>query len=168
MQAPTATQVRTAIEVLEKLGERINEHAARSVRQIPPSHAAGQLVSQISASATEQNNRVKAITGLLQTWHTNWNVIGGKMFQCNGNTGHAQPRAGAWSRRCAQLRTLLQICVAICDDNAAKATAHNANRSCEHIRQSWRYLSAARMVRRDCIGAAFGAARTATHLLPSL
>lgn len=69
MQVPTSAQVRTAIEVLEKLGERINEHTARSVRQIPPSHAAGQLVSQISANAAEQIKQVQSLTGLLQTWH---------------------------------------------------------------------------------------------------
>ena len=70
MQAPTTIQIRTAIEVLEKLGERINAHAAQSVRQIPPSGMSGQLAGQIGVQAMEQNNQVKEITGLLQTWHT--------------------------------------------------------------------------------------------------
>lgn len=69
MQAPTTIQIRTAIEVLQKLGERINEHAAQSVRQIPPSSVSGQLAGQIGVNAMEQNNQVKEITGLLQTWH---------------------------------------------------------------------------------------------------
>lgn len=90
------------------------------------------------------------------------------MFQCNGNTGHAQPRAGAWSRRCAQLRTRLHKCIAIRDGNAAKAAANNAIRGCERIRQPWRYLSDAKMLLRDCTGAAFGVARLAAHPLPSL
>ena len=34
MQTPTTSQLRTAIEVLNKLGERLNEHAAHSVIQI--------------------------------------------------------------------------------------------------------------------------------------
>ena len=69
MEAPTTTQIRTAIEVLERLGERINEFAARSVRQIPPSSVNGQLAGQISANAMEQTKQVGEITGLLKTWH---------------------------------------------------------------------------------------------------
>ena len=69
MQTPTTTQINTAIEVLQKLGERINEHAARSVRQIPPSSVNGQLAGQISANAMEQTKQVQEITGLLKTWH---------------------------------------------------------------------------------------------------
>lgn len=68
MQAPTTTQINTAIEVLQKLGERINEHAARSVRQIPPSSVNGQLAGQISANAIEQTKQAQEITGLLKTW----------------------------------------------------------------------------------------------------
>ena len=83
------------------------------------------------------------------------------MFQCDGNTGHAQPRAGAWSQCCAQLRTLLHRSAAIRDGNAAKTAAHNANRSRERIRQPWRYLSAAKTMRRNCIGAAINATRPA-------
>ncbi len=69
MQEPTTTQLRTAMEVLKKLGERINEHAARSVRQIPPSSVAGQLAGQISVNAMEQTKQVGEITVLLRTWH---------------------------------------------------------------------------------------------------
>lgn len=70
MQATTTAQIRTAIDVLEKLGERINRYASQSIRQIPPSGVAGQLAGQISVSALEQNNQVKEITDLLRTWHT--------------------------------------------------------------------------------------------------
>jgi hypothetical protein len=69
MQAPTPTQIRTAIEVLGKLGERINEHATHSVRQIPPSSVNGLLAGQISANAMEQTKQVGEVTGLLKTWH---------------------------------------------------------------------------------------------------
>ena len=69
MQEPTTIQLRTAMEVLQKLGERINEHAAKSVRQIPPSSVNGQLAGQISANAMEQTKQVQEITGLLKTWH---------------------------------------------------------------------------------------------------
>ena len=70
MQTPTAIQIRTAIEVLQKLGKRINEHAARSVRQMPSSSQAGLLLGQITVNAREQTKQVEAITGQLQTWHT--------------------------------------------------------------------------------------------------
>ena len=69
MQAPTTTQINTAMEVLQKLGERINEHAARSVRQIPPSSVNGHLAGQISSNAMEQTKQVQEINGLLKTWH---------------------------------------------------------------------------------------------------
>ena len=69
MQEPTTIQLRTAMEVLQKLGERINEHAARSVRQIPPSSVNGQLAGQISMNAMEQKKQVGEITGLLKTWN---------------------------------------------------------------------------------------------------
>jgi len=83
------------------------------------------------------------------------------MYHCICNFGHAQPRAGAWCRRGAPLRTRLRMCVANRDGYAAKAAAHNANRSRERIRQPWRYLSAAKMMRRNCIGAAIDATRPA-------
>jgi hypothetical protein len=70
MQTPTTIQIRTAIEVLQKLGERIKEHAASSVRQMPSSHQAGLLLGQITVNATEQTKQVEAITGQLQAWHT--------------------------------------------------------------------------------------------------
>lgn len=69
MQAPTTTQIRTTIEVLEKLGERINEFAARSARQIPNCNLSGQIAGQIGLNAMEQKKQVQEITGLLQTWH---------------------------------------------------------------------------------------------------
>jgi len=83
------------------------------------------------------------------------------MYHCICNFGHAQPRAGAWSRCGAPLRARLRIRVANRDDNAAKAAANNANRSRERIRQPWRYLSASKRMRRDCIGAAIDATRPA-------
>ena len=66
---PSTAQIRTAIEVLEKLGERINEYAARSARQIPNFGLAGHIAGQISLNAMEQNKQVQEITGLLKTWH---------------------------------------------------------------------------------------------------
>lgn len=69
MQTPSTAQIRTTIEVLEKLGERINEFAARSARQIPNCSLSGQMAGQIGMNAMEQTKQVQEITGLLKTWH---------------------------------------------------------------------------------------------------
>ena len=69
MQTPTTAQIHTAIAVLQKLGERINEFAARSARQIPNCSLSGKMAGQIGMNAMEQTKQVKEITGLLQTWH---------------------------------------------------------------------------------------------------
>lgn len=69
MQTPTATQIQTAIEVLQKLDERINKYAARSLSQIPPCNEVATVAGQIRENAVEQKKQVQSITGLLQTWH---------------------------------------------------------------------------------------------------
>ncbi len=69
MQTPSTAQIRTAMEVLEKLGKRINEYAARSARQIPNCSLSGQMAGQIGLNAMEQTKQVQEITGLLKTWH---------------------------------------------------------------------------------------------------
>lgn len=69
MQTPTTAQIRTAIEVLEKLGERVTKNAARSLLQLPPCHGVGGVAGRIAVDAQEKNKQVQAITGLLQTWH---------------------------------------------------------------------------------------------------
>ena len=66
---PSPSQIRIAIEVLEKLGERVNEFAARSARQIPNCGVAGQMAGQIALNAKEQNKQVQEINGLLKNWH---------------------------------------------------------------------------------------------------
>lgn len=70
MQVPTTIEIRNAIEVLEKLSERINKNAARSLSQIPPCYGAGEVAGEISANSMEQNKQIQSITGLLQTWNT--------------------------------------------------------------------------------------------------
>jgi hypothetical protein len=69
MQTPTTAQIRTAIEVLERLDERITKNAARSLFQMPPCHGVGVVAGQIAVDAQEQTKQVKSLTGLLQTWH---------------------------------------------------------------------------------------------------
>jgi hypothetical protein len=65
---PTTADLRTAIQVLEKLGERFTTHANHSMIEIsesqPDSHRAG----QIEASAIEQTTRVKLVSAHLKSW----------------------------------------------------------------------------------------------------
>jgi len=68
MKTPTKDQLRTAIEVLKNLGERINEHAAHSVIQLPESRFGDQHAARIEARAIEQSSRIDTVVGQLEAW----------------------------------------------------------------------------------------------------
>lgn len=68
MTTPTTAELLNAIEVLNKLGERINLHAARSVRQIPNIGLAGHFAGQIGVNAMEQTRRAEAVAEQLKDW----------------------------------------------------------------------------------------------------
>lgn len=68
MRTPTTGQLRTAIEVLKNLGERINEQAAHSVIQLPESRFADQHAARIEARAIEQTTQINTVVGQLEAW----------------------------------------------------------------------------------------------------
>jgi hypothetical protein len=68
MQTPTTTQIRTAIEVLKKLGERLNEHAAHSVMQLPDSRLGDDYAGRIEVRAIEQITRIQQVAAQLEHW----------------------------------------------------------------------------------------------------
>jgi len=68
MQTPTTAQIRTAIEVLKKLGERINTHAENSVMQLSESPHGAQHVGRIEVGAIEQTTRIEAVAAQLENW----------------------------------------------------------------------------------------------------
>jgi hypothetical protein len=68
MQAPTTAQLRTAIEVLTKLGERLNTEAAHSVIQMPESQLDAHYAGSIEVRAIEQTNRIVTVTEQLKNW----------------------------------------------------------------------------------------------------
>ncbi len=68
MQTPTTAELLNAIEVLEKLGERIKHHAAQSARQMPASGLAGHFLGQIGVNAMEQTHRAEAVAKQLMDW----------------------------------------------------------------------------------------------------
>ncbi len=68
MLTPTKAELLNAIEVLNKLGERINTHAAHSVMQIPESSLGEHHAGRIGVTAIEQTSRIKIVTKQLQNW----------------------------------------------------------------------------------------------------
>ena len=68
MQTPTTAQIRTAIEVLTKLGERLNTHAENSVMQLSESPTGAHHAGRIEVSAIEQTTRIEAVTAQLKNW----------------------------------------------------------------------------------------------------
>ena len=70
MTTPTTAELLNAIEVLKKLGERINLHAAHSVMQMPSSPLAGHFAGQIGVNALEQTTRVENVTEQLKDWRS--------------------------------------------------------------------------------------------------
>lgn len=70
MQTPTTAELLNAIEVLKKLGERINLHAAHSVMQMPSSPLAGHFAGRIGVNALEQTTRIEGITEQLKVWRS--------------------------------------------------------------------------------------------------
>ena len=68
MLTPTTAELLNAIEVLKKLGERINTHAAHSVMQMPDTRLGDHNAGRIGVNAVEQTSRIKIVAGQLQNW----------------------------------------------------------------------------------------------------
>jgi len=91
MRTPTTDQLRTAIEVLKNLGERINEHAAHSVIQLPESCLGDQHSARIQARAIEQTSQIDAVAGQLEAWCDELQHEGGNVSPIISRPGHALP-----------------------------------------------------------------------------
>ena len=68
MQTPTTAQIRTAIEVLRKLGERINTHVEDSVMQLSETANGANHAGHIEVGAIEQTTRIEAVANQLRQW----------------------------------------------------------------------------------------------------
>lgn len=68
MQTPTTAQIRTAIEVLTKLGERLSTHAQHSVMQLSESPLGAHYAGRIEVGTTEQITRIEAVATQLKHW----------------------------------------------------------------------------------------------------
>ena len=65
---PTTAELRTAIEVLKVLDQRLNDHAAHSVIQLPNTDLGDQYAEQIEARTIEQTSHIEKVSMQLQNW----------------------------------------------------------------------------------------------------
>ncbi|HLX68419.1 MAG TPA: hypothetical protein VKV04_02220 [Verrucomicrobiae bacterium] len=68
MTTPTTAELRTAIEVLKMLDQRIKDHTAHSVTQLPNTELGDQYAGHIEAQATEQSSHIEKVSVQLQNW----------------------------------------------------------------------------------------------------
>lgn len=68
MITTTTADLRTAIQVLDKLGERITTDANHSMIEMSESQPGHHHAGQIEASAIEQTARVKLVSAQLKSW----------------------------------------------------------------------------------------------------
>jgi len=68
MQTPTPFQIKTAIKVLKKYAERLNEQAAHSVIQMPESRLGADYSARIQSQAIGQISHIEAVASQLTDW----------------------------------------------------------------------------------------------------
>ena len=68
MKTPTTTQLRTAIEVLKRLEDRIDKHANHSLMQLPDTRLGDDYAARIESQTIEQIARIKTVMGQLEAW----------------------------------------------------------------------------------------------------
>ena len=68
MLTPTNAELLNAIEVLNKLGERINTSVAHSVLQMSDTRLGDHNAGRIGVVAIEQTSRIKIVAEQLQIW----------------------------------------------------------------------------------------------------
>jgi hypothetical protein len=68
MQTPTTSQLRTAIEVLNKLGERLNQRASDSAMQLRESPFGQHQAGRVEVNAIEQTSRIQSVAAQLERW----------------------------------------------------------------------------------------------------
>ena len=68
MLTPTTAELRTAIEVLKMLGQRITAHAAHSVKQLPDTELGDQYAAHIEAQTIEQTSHLEKVSMQLKNW----------------------------------------------------------------------------------------------------
>lgn len=65
---PTTAELRTAVEVLKALDQRLNEHAAHSVMQLPDTELGDRYAEHIEARTIEQTSHIEKVIMQVQNW----------------------------------------------------------------------------------------------------
>ena len=68
MRTPTTSQLRTAIEVLKNLEERVGNHATNVVIQLPDTRYGDDYAARIESQTIEQIARIKTVMAQLESW----------------------------------------------------------------------------------------------------
>jgi hypothetical protein len=68
MQTPTTAEFNTAIEVLKKYAERLNDQATHSVIQMPESRLGVDYAARIQSQSIGQISNVEALATQLTNW----------------------------------------------------------------------------------------------------
>jgi hypothetical protein len=74
VQIPTQDELEAAIEVLVKLGERLNAEAAHSIVQMPETQLGTHYAGNIRSQTLEQTMRIGAVTAQLKNWQEELSV----------------------------------------------------------------------------------------------
>ena len=81
MQNPTMAELETAIQVLARLGERLNTEAAYSIIQMPKTQLGDHYAGDIGSATIEQNVRIGAIAAKLKNWQEELSAQEGRCVQ---------------------------------------------------------------------------------------
>ena len=68
MQTPTPAQITTAIEVLKKYAERLNEQPTHSVIQMPESRLGTNYATRIQSQTIGQISHIDAVAAQVKYW----------------------------------------------------------------------------------------------------
>jgi hypothetical protein len=65
---PTTAELRTAIEVLQLLDQRLNDHVAHAVMQLPDTELGDQYAAHLDSQTIEQTSHIEKVSTQLQNW----------------------------------------------------------------------------------------------------
>lgn len=68
MLTPTTSELFVAIEVLRKLGQRLDEHTVHSVEQLPNTDLGDRYAEHIKAGTVEQTSHIEKVSMQLKNW----------------------------------------------------------------------------------------------------
>ena len=65
---PTTAELRTAIEVLKMLDQRIHDHATHSINQLPDTELGNTYAAHIKDQSIEQTSHIQKVATQVQNW----------------------------------------------------------------------------------------------------